>query len=111
MAEDRFRFEIALTTDDLSKNPISKRKSKHYNEFLEGEETRQRLKLQQVLGPLISTLVGGWLIFVTLVMIFAGLNFLDYHPSVLVTLLGSATASLIGLLMRVVDYVFPNKNL
>jgi len=61
---------------------------------LENKGTRQRLRLQKVVGKTVHISVGVWLVFVAVVVILAGVNILEYHPSGLVALLGSATVSI-----------------
>ena len=57
--------------------------------------------------PLITILVVLWLIFMGVLLVLEGNGTLDYHPSVLVALLGSATVSILALLMRIVSYTLP----
>ncbi len=73
------------------------------------KEWEQRLKMQRWLVPSISIGVGVWLTFAG-VVILAGVDVLNYHSSVLAALLGSSTASMVGLLMKVVTYTLPEMN-
>lgn len=57
---------------------------------LEREEWARTLKMQGWIVPSVVGLVLAWLIFVGFIVVFDGMGVLDYHPSVLVTLLGSA---------------------
>ena len=58
------------------------------------------------LGERIYRLTSEWLAVVVLLLIASGLGFLHFDSSVLVTLLGSATAAIVGLLSAVVVYYF-----
>ncbi len=71
------------------------------------EERVRRLEMQRWIVPSVGCLVLIWLIFVVVIVVLDGMNRLDYHPSIIVTLLGSATASIVGLLMKVVNYTLP----
>lgn len=73
-------------------------------------ERARRLEIQKWIVPSVGGLVLLWLIFVGFIVVSDGMDYLDYHPSVLVTLLGSATASIVGLLMKVVSYTLPKTN-
>ncbi len=77
--------------------------------YLKLAELQLRLAVQRWLPKLVVGMVVGWLGFVIVVTVLSGYEILDYHASVLVTLLGSATASIIGLLMKVVGYALPEK--
>ena len=78
---------------------------------LELGDRLQRHALRKWLPTFVAWLVVFWLVFVVVVTVFAGVGKLDYNASVLVTLLGSATASIIGLLLKVVGYALPEKEL
>ena len=58
------------------------------------------------LGERIYRLTSEWLAVVVLLLIASGLGILHFDSSVLVTLLGSATAAIVGLLSAVVVYYF-----
>ena len=76
---------------------------------LKREEHERRLGMQRWIVRTVAILVGVWVPFVMVITVLDGAGVIKYHPSVLVTLLGSATASIIGLLMKVVSYTLPNQ--
>ena len=98
--------ERAFTGEELQGETGSGRKE---GEVLLHQEWQQRLDLQRWLPNFVACLVVIWIMFVIAVTFLAGWQILNYHASVLVTLLGSATASIIGLLIRVVGYALPRK--
>ncbi len=67
----------------------------------------QRLKMQKWMAPFIITLVVMWLFFILALVVLDGSEVLDYHPSVLVTLIRSATISIVGILMKFANYTLP----
>ena len=112
MARVSFRFSKALSGEVPTENVRDgDENAAKENDLLVSQEWRQRLKLQQVLGPIIPRIVGAWLLFVAIILVLSGLDILEYHASVLVALLGSATISLVALFMKVVSYAFSDKGL
>lgn len=102
----RQRLEKALKHERLRKG-VNWWRTRREHQFLKSEEWIRRLSMQRWLVPLVTWLVVAWLIFVGAVVILDGMAILDYHPSVLAALLGSATASIVGLLLKVVSYTLP----
>ena len=101
------RLEGAVEADDApasSDIPVVE----EHSDLIE-EEQKQRLWIQKVLAPAVAVLVLVWLVFVMFVVVRAGTGVYKFHSSVLVTLLASATASIVGLMMQVVRYVFPER--
>ena len=72
------------------------------------KEWDRRLKMQKWVPYYIIVLVTLWLVFMGVLVVSNGLEWLDYHPSVLVALISSATVSIVGLLMKVVSYTLPS---
>lgn len=96
-------------SEDTAKLTKDSRARKEQEDF-DGLERLQRLKIQKWLFIVAVFLVYGWIFFVAFVMVMAGSGRWVYHPSVLVTLLGSGTASIVGLLVKIVNHVFPKWN-
>ncbi len=110
MAKDNSRFEIALLSEEPEENVRSKN-IKEEEKIWAQIEKHKRLQLQSKVWIIATVLLVIWIIFVIVVIILSGIGILNYHPSVLVTLLGSATVYLIGLFMKIVSYVFPDSRL
>lgn len=108
--KDLQRLLLEIVEDKLTRAGVElseKEKSKEEQQDLERQERQQKLWIQRMLFPKVGLLVQLWIVFVVVVVILAGMDILQYHASVIVTLLGSATASIVGLLMKIVNHVFP----
>lgn len=57
----------------------------------------------------ITTIVSVWLVFVALVFVASGNGNLHYSEKVIITLLSTTTANVIGLFAIVANYLFKNK--
>ncbi len=64
--------------------------------------------MQKWVAPFIIGLVVSWVIFILVLVVLDSANVLDYHPSVLVALISSATVSILGILMKLVSYTLPD---
>lgn len=102
--EQRFLLELAK---DKPTHPTGQR-PKDERKDLKREEHAQRLSMQRWIIPTVVSMSVGWIIFVAIIVVLSGIDVLSYHPLVLVTLLGSATASIVGLLMKIVSHTLPN---
>ena len=102
-------FAKAFRASFGEKTPSEIELSQKEAENFRRKEWQQRVDLQRWLPSFVACLVVIWIMFVIAVTFLAGWEILNYHASVLVTLLGSATASIIGLLIRVVGYALPRK--
>lgn len=103
---ERLRLWLSKDTSKLAQDEGAQKEQKYLDEL----ERLQRLWIQKGLFRFAVLFVYGWICFVMMVMIMAGAGHWEYHPSVLVTLLGSGTASIVGLLVKIVNYVFPKWN-
>ena len=101
------RFLEKSVENDQPRHVSDDQRVQDENTDLGRTEWLQRIGMQKWIVPSVLILVGLWLIFVIIIVVLDGMDCLDYHPSVLVTLLGSATASIVGLLMRVINYTLP----
>lgn len=100
------RFLSELAKDEPT-HPTGQR-PKDEGKDLKREEYAQRLSMQRWIIPTVVRMSVGWIFFVASIVVLSGIGLLSYHPSVLVTLLGSATASIVGLLMKIVSHTLPN---
>lgn len=92
---------------DQPKNRSKLQTSEREAKFLKNKEWKQRLRMQRWVPGLITFLVISWLVFIGIIVILDGTETLEYHPSVLVSLISSATVSIVALLMKVVSYTLP----
>lgn len=93
-------------------------KFEEYDLELRSEEVRNAKnnnKLREELPDRLWWLTIAWLGAVVLIMVFSGIQheafpgffFLEYDPSILIALITSATASVLGLLIILLNYLYP----
>ncbi len=93
-------------------------KFEEYDLELRSEEVRNAKnnnKLREELPDRLWWLTITWLGAVVLIMVFSGIQhdafpgffFLEYEPSILIALITSATASVLGLLIILLNYLYP----
>jgi hypothetical protein len=89
---------------------------------LRSEQLRNAInnnKLREELPNRLWYLTISWLVSVVAIMLFSGIQheylpgffFLKYDPSVLIALITSATASVLGLLIILLNYLYPKDGL
>lgn len=97
-------------------------KSEQYDLELRSEEVRNARinnKLREELPDRLWWLTILWLASVLLILLFSGIQhdafpgffFLKYDPSILIALITSATASVLGLLIILLNYLYPKDGL
>jgi len=91
-------LDKALTHDKHTENSKSL-SPKDELKFLKNQERAQRTLMVKWVAPLICTVVVLWLIFMGILLVRDGEGTYDYHPSVLVALISSATVSILALLI------------
>lgn len=97
-------------------------KYEEYDLELRSEEVRNAKnnnKLREELPDRLWCLTVAWLAAVVLILLFSGIQhdafpgffFLQYDPSILIALITSATASVLGLLIILLNYLYPKDGL
>jgi len=78
---------------------------------LDLEQTKQVIKLRKEYAPRIHILTCIWILFVIIVIFFQGFKFYKFilSDSVIIALLGTTTATIIGLFVIILKDIFPGK--
>lgn len=93
----------------------SQQNEPHFNEIA-GERYRERTavikqerELQRKIADWVVWVVSLWLFFIAVLMFSVGMSWLSYSDGVLIALLATTTANIIGLAYFMAKGLFPNK--
>lgn len=70
---------------------------------------KQERKLQKRVARWVMKVVSLWLFFIAVLLVFVGMSWLNYSDGVLIALLATTTANIIGLAYFMAKGLFPNK--
>lgn len=117
-SKDIFSHRVFNEIINKSKRPIQKdeeREDLTEEQFyvkarlLTIQDIQQNINLRRQYSDKIYTLNRCWLGFVAIIIIFSAIKCICLSDKVLITLLTTTTANIIGTLIIVLKYLFPNK--
>ncbi|RYX81434.1 hypothetical protein EON73_04830 [bacterium] len=88
--------------DEVAKEDLRGQKLK--NDITEDDKNERK-----VYTNLIFTLVSMWLMLILVIVVAIGKGFLKYSDSVIIALIATTTANVIGLFVIVANYLYHNK--
>jgi anaerobic C4-dicarboxylate transporter len=103
--------EVANLDEDLGTYQRKARETSLQKKEHELEVERVMLKQRKRYAILLFGLSAVWLIFIGAFLVFAGIEKLKVADSVLIALVSTTTANVLGLFYIVARWLFPNKNI
>ena len=91
-------------SDSLTKQELEERLTSHK---LDNKSKKQNIESRRYYGTGVFVICSLWMVYVAVVLCFAGANKLNLSDLVLTTMLGSTTFNILGLLIIVLKYIFP----